>query len=112
MIIVDKTDGRGGFAPGTSVVDFYGKINGLPGGDGVQMGVAVLPAHGSTQFAAHQGDEYSFVISGSLTCYTRESCYEIPTGAAIFTPAGEEHRSENHSDRDCLCLWIEVDAGK
>ena len=109
MIVVDKTIGNGQFAPNAGVLDFFGAVNGLPGGKRVQMGIAVLPAGDSTPFSAHEGDEYSFVYSGSLTCFTHDQSFEIPTGGAIFTPGGEEHRSENHSDQDCICLWIEVD---
>ena len=111
MIIMDKTEGNGRFALGTSVIDFFGKVNGLPGGEGVQMGIAVLPAGMSTDFSAHTGDEYSFVVSGSLTCHTHNETHIIPTGAGIFTPAGEMHRSTNDADVDCVCVWFEVDTG-
>lgn len=111
MLIIDKTDGRGCFPDGTRILDFFGKVNGLPGGERVQMGISVLPAGGSTEFSSHPGDEYSFLISGKMICFTADETYAVPTGAAIFTPAGQLHRSENPYDEDCICLWIEVDVG-
>lgn len=111
MMMIDKTDGQGRFPDGTSILDFFGKVNGLPGGERVQMGISVLAAGASTEFSSHPGDEYSFVISGKMTCFTPDETLHVPTNAAIYTPSGQQHRSENPYDEDCVCLWIEVDVG-
>lgn len=85
---------------------FMPKITGRPN---VQMGKAVMAAHTEGDFDAHCGDEYSYVLSGELICYTEDGDeYNVKAGDAIFTPAGQRHRSKCVSDEDCAVIWIEV----
>lgn len=75
----------------------------------VQMGTAVMKAHTEGDFDAHPGDEYSYILSGKLICYTGDGEeYNVQAGDAIFTPAGQKHKSKCISDEDCAVVWIEV----
>ena len=91
------------------VAFFTPKTSGL---ENVEMGSAKMEANSESNWAAHQGDEYSYVVTGALTCYAREDgqekSYQVKAGDAICTPAGQEHKSVNTSSEDCFVIWFEV----
>ncbi len=78
----------------------------------VEMGSAVMKAHTESGWGIHAGDEYSYIVSGEITCYAKtgeqQEVYMVKAGDAICTPAGQEHKSVNASDDDCVVIWIEV----
>ena len=73
------------------------------------MGYAVFapgaraPAQG---LASHAEDEYAYIISGSLKCFSGGEHCEVKAGDATFIPAGEEHYSSNESDEPCTLVYM------
>lgn len=75
----------------------------------VAMGHAVFPAGVSVPWAAHDCDEYSFILKGNVFCETKEDgVIHMEAGQSSFIPAGQMHCSGNDSSSDAEVLWILV----
>lgn len=98
-----KSDGK----EPKGVIEFFTPAT--TGRPNVEIGSSTMEPHTESEFSAHKGDEYSYVVTGELICYTEEGEeYQLKAGDAIFTPAGQRHRSKCISDERCTCIWIEV----
>jgi quercetin dioxygenase-like cupin family protein len=81
----------------------------------VNMGYAVfepgvrVPPEGRS---SHEGDEFSYIISGSLKCTSGSEQFETKAGDAIYIPAGEQHYSSNESDSPCRLIYMLVKSSK
>lgn len=95
---------------GDSIVEFFTPAT--SGLEKVEIGSVVMNAHTESSWAKHDGDEYSYLVSGEMTCYAKNEDmleeYKVQAGDAICTPAGQEHKSVNTSDQDCFIIWVEV----
>ena len=75
------------------------------------MGSAVFapgsrgPAQGTT---SHEEDEYAYIISGSIKCFSGGELCEAKAGDTTFIPAGEEHYSYNDSKEPCTLVYVLV----
>ena len=63
------------------------------------------PAEG---LAAHEDDEYSFVISGEAQCEIGGKACVSTAGEAMFIPAGEPHYTHNTGDKPFEVLYALV----
>ncbi|MGL5253614.1 MAG: cupin domain-containing protein [Brevinema sp.] len=78
-------------------------------GPHVLMGHATFPPHTVVPFAAHDADEYAYVISGKAKCKTKDGKEIIMgEGAASFIRAGEVHSSYNDGDEPFTVVWLLV----
>ncbi|MDR3164949.1 MAG: cupin domain-containing protein [Synergistaceae bacterium] len=91
------------------MTDFFSLAKGLPGGHGVQMGFGVFQSGTQAPPAAHEQDEYAFVLSGTLKSRVRGEIFEAKEGTATFIPVGEEHVSFNDGAEECRLVWLLVD---
>jgi len=93
------------------MTDFFNAAN--PGGDGVTMGFAVFPPGVQAPPAAHDKDEYAYILSGKIKVrLAGGEVVEAAAGCATFIPAGEEHASFNDSNEDCRLVWLLVERSK
>ena len=77
--------------------------------DNATMGHAVFPPGTVVPFAAHDADEYSYILSGEVKCKTEDGVVSTMTaGCSGFIPAGQSHSSFNESDADCVLVWMLV----
>jgi quercetin dioxygenase-like cupin family protein len=95
---------------GVEMTDFYAVAKGLPGGAGVQMGLGVFPPGMEAPPAAHDADEYAYVLSGAIKAKVGGKVFAAAAGSATFIPAGEEHVSFNDADEECRVVWMLVGA--
>lgn len=93
---------------GVEMTDFFDSMKNLPGGEGVKMGYGVFPPNMEAPPAAHEEDEYSFVISGTIKVKINGKVYTAEAGTATFIPAGEEHISFNDGTEECRLVWMLV----
>ena len=94
-------------ADGVAMTDFFSPAT---VGGKVTMGHAVFPAGTVVPWAAHDCDEYSFILEGEVSCETEEEgLRRFSDGSASFIPAGQRHSSRNDSDREAKVLWILVE---
>jgi len=81
------------------------------GDDSVRMGYAVfspglrVPESGA---ASHDGDEYAYIISGSIKGCAGGETQTLVAGDVSFIPAGEAHYSYNDGDQDCVLVYLMV----
>ena len=79
-------------------------------GGNVTMGHAIFPPGTVVPWAAHDCDEYSFILKGEVSCETEEEgLRSFSAGGASFIPAGQRHSSRNDSDQDAEVLWVLVE---
>lgn len=94
-------------ADGVVMTDLFGEM--VQPGAKVSMGHAVFPPGTVVPEAAHTGDEYSFILSGTIKCRIGDQVNEITEGMAGLIPAGELHSSFNDSDGDVSLIWMLVE---
>jgi mannose-6-phosphate isomerase-like protein (cupin superfamily) len=90
---------------GVDMTLFFG---GAPAGAGTRMGFAVFRPGAVTSPAAHDEDEYAFIISGAVKSRIGGKIIEARAGDATFIPAGEEHASFNDGTEECRLVWMLV----
>jgi quercetin dioxygenase-like cupin family protein len=64
-----------------------------------------LPLSGT---GAHEQDEYSMILKGSVAIYIGDQEYRMSAGNATLIPAGEAHWCINDGDEDCEIVWVLV----
>lgn len=80
-----------------------------PSGAHVVMGCASFPPNTSVPFAAHDADEYAYILSGRAKCKTKDGKeVTLEQGGVSFIRAGEVHSSYNDGDEAFGVLWILV----
>lgn len=89
---------------GVQMMDLFGEST--RDSDKVKMGYAVFPPKTVVPWAAHDANEYSYVIKGSIVCETEEGINNMVAGCSGFIKAGEKHSSRNESGEDCHLIWI------
>lgn len=93
---------------GVTMTDFFSPSD----GGTVTMGHAIFPPGTVVPWAAHDCDEYSFILEGEVKCETaEEGLCSFSAGSACFIPAGQKHSSINDSDKDAQVLWMLVKRG-
>lgn len=55
---------------------------------------------------AHPGEEFGYVISGSISVFTNDKWYKAKSGEAFYIQAKSPHRIKNHTGRDAKLLWV------
>ncbi|MFR3289568.1 MAG: cupin domain-containing protein [Lachnospiraceae bacterium] len=90
---------------GVAMTEFFSAAEGAK----VTMGHAVFPAGTVVPWAAHDADEYAFILRGSVSCETEEDgLLSMTAGGASFIPAGQRHSSRNdgpEESRAHLSWW-------
>jgi transcriptional regulator with XRE-family HTH domain len=54
----------------------------------------------------HIGQEFGFVIQGTLTVELEEHKYELETGDSIYFDSSRPHRFTNNSDVETVAIWV------
>ncbi|MCL2206397.1 MAG: cupin domain-containing protein [Treponema sp.] len=78
-------------------------------GKDASMGIAVFasgvrsPMEGEV---SHKGDEYSYVLRGSLRCVCNGEEFTVRAGDFAFIPSNTNHYSYNPFDETAEVLWI------
>ncbi|MEH7123740.1 cupin domain-containing protein [Bacillus sp. JJ1532] len=75
----------------------FGKVSIAPG--------ERVPVEG---LSCHEGNEYSFIVKGSLKGESGGESFQIQAGEATFIPAGEEHWCLNTAQEPCEIVWVLV----
>ena len=67
----------------------------------------VAPAAGSEGAYSHQGEEFIYMLSGTLEVWLDElQCYVLREGDSFWFPSTHAHRWFNPGDIDAVLLWI------
>lgn len=91
---------------GVAMTEFFAAVEGAK----VTMGHAIFPAGTVVPWAAHDADEYAFILSGSVSCETEEDgVLHMTAGGASFIPAGQRHSSRNDGPGEAELIWALVE---
>ena len=93
-------------ADGVVMTNFFGYE--LMAGDNVKMGHGIFPPGTVVPPAAHDEDEYSFILSGTVNCEAGGKLNVLKGGCGCFIPAGEVHSTRNDSNGECHVVWMLV----
>jgi quercetin dioxygenase-like cupin family protein len=67
----------------------------------------VAPLAGSEGAYSHQGEEFIFMISGTLEVWLDElECFVLREGDSFWFPSTHAHRWFNPGNLDAVLLWI------
>lgn len=67
----------------------------------------VAPAAGSEGAYSHQGEEFIYMLTGTLEVWLDElQCYMLREGDSFWFPSTHAHRWFNPGDTDAVLLWI------
>jgi DNA-binding transcriptional MerR regulator/quercetin dioxygenase-like cupin family protein len=67
----------------------------------------VAPAAGSEGAYSHQGEEFIYMLAGTLEVWLDElQCYVLREGDSFWFPSTHAHRWFNAGDVDAVLLWI------
>lgn len=104
-------------SPGPLVRKGHGRQ--LAGGDGVQMEILawgriamephifhVAPGKGSTDFYTHHGEEFLYVVKGSLSITLGEEEFRLRPGDSFYFQSTVRHRWLNEGKTEAIILWI------
>ena len=91
---------------GVAMTEFFAAAEGAK----VTMGHAIFPAGTVVPWAAHDADEYAFILSGSVSCETEEDgVLHMTAGGASLIPAGQRHSSRNDGPGEAELIWALVE---
>lgn len=54
----------------------------------------------------HAGEEFGYIIKGTLTLYVGNKKFKIKKGESFYFTPNKEHRIENHSNKEAILLWV------
>jgi quercetin dioxygenase-like cupin family protein len=75
----------------------------------IEMGKAIMepgvrvPKEGMN---SHDGDEFSYIIKGSLSSGTEDITTTVSEGNFSYIPKETPHWSRNDNDENCELIWI------
>ncbi len=66
----------------------------------------VPPGGGTFRDYSHPGEEFGFILEGSLTLYLGDEVHELPSNAAVYFSSLIPHHWENHGEKPCRLIWV------
>jgi quercetin dioxygenase-like cupin family protein len=68
--------------------------------------VTVQPTETVEEPYSHDGEEFAYVLSGSLLVIVAGTAYDLGSGDSIYFPATVPHAIHNNSDEPARVLWV------
>jgi DNA-binding transcriptional MerR regulator len=104
-------------SPGPLVRKGHGRR--LAGGDGVQMEILawgkivmephlfhVAPGKGSADYYSHQGEEFLYILKGTLRITLGEEEFQLKQGDSFYFESTVRHSWFNYGKSEAIILWI------
>lgn len=66
----------------------------------------VPPGGGTHENYSHPGEEFGFVLSGTLTLKLGNEIHELKTGWAVYFSSLIPHSWENNGNEPCHLIWV------
>jgi len=120
---------------GTSLSEFFyqadspgplvrkGQGRALAGGDGVNMEILawgkimmephlfhIAPGKGSSDSYTHQGEEFLYLLKGTLTIHLGDEEFALKAGDSFYFQSSVRHSWVNNGRKEAVILWINCDA--
>ncbi len=68
--------------------------------------LTLKPSGRSEVLAPHSGEEFGYVIKGTIRVNYGGKSHTVRTGEAFYFKAGKKHFIENKSSRDAVLIWV------
>ncbi|MCU0906580.1 MAG: XRE family transcriptional regulator [Rhodobacteraceae bacterium] len=66
----------------------------------------LLPGAEQPRFLRHEGEEFIFVLDGTLDVIIEEEAHPVAAGGAIYFKSTLDHRYANTGDAEVRALWV------
>lgn len=70
------------------------------------ISVELNPHHCTEQDFPHEGEEFGFVLSGSIILHVGSKKYKCGKGESFYFTASKSHYVENASDKPAKFIWV------
>ena len=68
--------------------------------------VDIAPGGSTEEHSAHEGEEFGFVLSGTVTLYIGQDKYKVKKGECFYFKAKSPHYIMNNTTKDASVLWV------
>lgn len=68
--------------------------------------VEIQPHQKLFEHTPHDGEEFGYVISGTLVLHLGEESYTVKAGESFYFPANRDHYIENKTARTVKYIWV------
>ncbi|WP_134698662.1 cupin domain-containing protein [Ammoniphilus sp. YIM 78166] len=109
MIVISADSVKADDRPDVSLKTLFSEEH-VEGGK-AKFGVVSVPPKARIPLSgtgAHDEDEYSIVVKGSILAGITGQEYRLTVGDASLIPAGEAHWAYNDGEEECQIVWVLV----
>ncbi len=68
--------------------------------------VDIMPKKSTEPDVPHEGEEFGYVLSGSVIVHLGNKKYKVNKGESFYYSASKEHYIENNTDRVAKFIWV------
>ena len=68
--------------------------------------VDLMPKKSTEPDVPHEGEEFGFVLAGTVIVHLGNKKYKVNKGESFYYPASKEHYIENNTDRVAKFIWV------
>ena len=68
--------------------------------------VEMAPGGETVEEDPHEGEEFGYVLSGSVVIHLGKKKYKANKGESFYYQANKEHYIENNTDRVAKFIWV------
>ena len=68
--------------------------------------IEIQPGHRSQTVEPHEGEEFGYVLSGTVYLISGKERYKVRNGSTFYINGDKEHYLENESKKPAKVLWI------
>ncbi len=68
--------------------------------------VELMPKKSTEPDVPHEGEEFGYVLSGTVIIHLGAKKYRANKGESFYYPASKEHYIENNTDRVAKFIWV------
>ena len=70
--------------------------------------VTIQPDDEATEFHAHEGQEFNFVVSGTMKFYFSDLVYELQEGDSVYFDSGTPHLEKSANDQPVVFVAVVI----
>jgi transcriptional regulator with XRE-family HTH domain len=68
--------------------------------------LTLKPGGISDIYMPHEGEEFGYVLKGSIRIYYGTKTYNAKQGESFYLKSGKKHHIENHGKGDAVLIWV------
>ncbi len=68
--------------------------------------LTLKPGGTSEIYLPHEGEEYGFILKGSVRLYYGTKTHTLKQGESFYLKSGKKHHLENHGKGNAILIWV------